>query len=341
MGTTYQHLQPEERITLASLRAQGYSIRAAALFMKRSPSTISRELARNSKPDGYASKSAQCSYQTRQRSRKACSKLDSDSILWHLVTQMLLWHWSPVQISRTLRAMHPHDPRQQVSHETIYNAIYAYPRGELKKQLIGLLRQSRNTRRPRSGGKDRRGQIPEMVSIHVRPPEVADRTMPGHWEGDLIKGAGNKSAVGVLVERSSRMVLLCKMPDASAESALAAFTAKLNSIVSPLRQSLTYDKGKEMAYHRELAKNTNIKVYFCDPHSPWQRGSCENTNGLLRQFLPKGSDLSIHDQDALDSIADLMNNRPRMTLGWKTPYQTFAQFMQAIAEKEGNAAQLH
>ena len=145
--------------------------------------------------------------------------------------------------------------------------------------------------------------------------------------------AGNKSAIGVLVERSSRMVLLCKMPDASAESALAAFTAKLHLIAAPLRQTLTYDQGKEMAYHRELARHTNIKVYFCDPHSPWQRDSCENTDGLLRQFLPKGTDLSVHDQDALDSIADLMNNRSRMTLDWKTPHQTFAEFMQAIAEK--------
>ena len=333
METTYQHLQPEERITLASLKAQGYSIRAIGAFMKRSPSTISRELARNSDAQGYGSKAAQCSYQRRQRTASPAPKLHADGVLWHLVTQMLIWNWSPQQISSTLKAMHPHDPSRQVSHETIYNAIYAYPRGELKKQLIGLLRQGRSLRRPRSGGKDRRGQIPEMVSIHVRPPEVDDRIMPGHWEGDLIKGAGNKSAIGVLVERSSRMVLLCKMPDASAASALAAFTAKLNLIAAPLRQTLTYDQGKEMAYHRELAKNANIKVYFCDPHSPWQRGSCENTNGLLRQFLPKGTDLSVHDQDALDSIADLMNNRPRMTLDWKTPYQTFAGFMQAIAEK--------
>ena len=333
MRTTYQHLQPEERMTLASLKAQGFSLRAIAQQMRRSASTLSRELARNSAPEGYGSKAAQCRYQQRQRANRPVPKLHADGVLWHLVTQMLLWRWSPTQISRTLKAMHPHDPSRQVSHETIYNAIYAYPRGELKKQLISLLRQGRNLRRPRSGGKDRRGQIPEMVSIHVRPPEVNDRLMPGHWEGDLIKGAGNKSAVGVLVERSSRMVLLCKMPDASAESALAAFTAKLNLIAAPLRQTLTYDQGKEMAYHQELARRTNIRVYFCDPHSPWQRGSCENTNGLLRQFLPKGTDLSVYDQDALDSIADLMNNRPRQTLGWKTPYQTFAGFMQAIAEK--------
>lgn len=205
--------------------------------------------------------------------------------------------------------------------------------------MIALLRQGKSSRRPRSTGQDRRGQIPEMVSIHVRPPEVNDRVMPGHWEGDLIKGAGNKSAVGVLVERSTRLVLLCKMPDASAESALAAFTAKLNLIAAPMRQSLTYDQGKEMARHQELAKATNMRVYFCDPHSPWQRGSCENTNGLLRQFLPKGEDLSQHDQDALDSIADLMNNRPRQTLGWLSPYQAFQQFMQAIEQQQ--AATIH
>ena len=151
--------------------------------------------------------------------------------------------------------------------------------------------------------------------------------MPGHWEGDLIKGANNRSAVGVLVERSTRLVLLCRMPDASAESALAAFTAKLRQVAPPMRQTLSYDQGKEMARHRELAPATGVRVYFCDPHSPWQRGSCENTNGLLRQFLPKGTDLGIHDQAALDSIADLMNNRARETLQWRSPYQAFQQFM--------------
>ena len=205
----------------------------------------------------------------------------------------------------------------------------------MRKALVACLRQARNTRRPRSGGEDRRGQIPEMVSIHVRPPEVNDRVMPGHWEGDLIKGAGNRSSVGVLVERTTRLVLLAKMPDATAESALAAFTAKLNQITQPLRQSLTYDQGREMACHRELARNTNIRVYFCDPHSPWQRGSCVNTHGLLRQMLPKGTDLSIHDQEALDSMADLLNNRPRETLDWRTPIQVFRELMQVAAEKTG------
>ena len=336
MGTRYTQLQPEERITLASLHQQGWSIRA---MLGRSPSALSRELRRNRCEAGYASQPAQRAYEQRRIAVRPLAKLHPHGALWRVVCDLLSWRWSPQQIAATLRRMHPDDSAWHVSHETIYNAIYAYPRGELKKQLIALLRQGKSSRRPRSAGQDRRGQIPEMVSIHVRPPEVNDRVMPGHWEGDLIKGAGNKTAVGVLVERSTRLVLLCKMPDASAESALAAFTAKLNLIAAPMRQSLTYDQGKEMARHQELAKATNMGVYFCDPHSPWQRGSCENTNGLLRQFLPKGEDLSQHDQDALDSIADLMNNRPRQTLGWLSPYQAFQQFMQAIEQQQ--AATIH
>jgi IS30 family transposase len=163
-----------------------------------------------------------------------------------------------------------------------------------------------------------------MVSIHVRPPEVEDRIMPGHWEGDLLKGTGNQSAIGVLIERTSRLVLLARMEDATAASALAAFTAKLNAISAPLRQSLTYDQGKEMTRHAELAANTGVRVYFCDPHSPWQRGTCENTNGLLRQYLPKGTNLSIYSQEHLDTIAESLNTRPRATHNWLSPLQVYA-----------------
>lgn len=334
MTSRYTHLQPEDRLTLASLTQQGCSQRSIARILGRSPSTICRELARNgTATNGYAFKPAQAACQARRIAARPLPKLHPQGALWHLVCNLLLWRWSPQQIARTLQLMYPDEPSQSVSHETIYNAIYAHPKGELRKELIACLRQGKSTRRPRSAGEDRRGQIPEMVSIHVRPPEVNDRLMPGHWEGDLIKGAGNKSSVGVLVERSTRLVLLARMPDATAESALAAFTAKLNSIAAPLRQTLTYDQGKEMARHRELARATNIRVYFCDPHSPWQRGSCENTNGLLRQMLPKGTDLSIHDQQALDSIADLLNNRPRQTLNWRSPIQAFRDLMKGVAEQ--------
>jgi IS30 family transposase len=241
------------------------------------------------------------------------------------VLTLLDWKWSPQQIAATLKRVFPNDPQRHVSHETIYTAIYAQPRGELRRQLVACLRQGHGTRMPRSRGTDRRGQIPDMVSIHVRPPEVNDRVMPGHWEGDFIKGAGNKSSVGVLVERTSRLVLLAKMDDATAASALAGFSAKLNSIATPMRQSMTYDQGKEMARHADLTANTGVRVYFCDPHSPWQRGTCENTNGLLRQYLPKGTDLSIYTQDELDAIADSLNTRPRATHDWRTPLEVFAQ----------------
>ena len=334
MGTRYTQLQAEERMTLASLRQQGLSLRAIGQCMGRSASTLSRELRRNTcGTEGYVSSLAHKTCHKRRIDARPLPKLHPDGALWSTVTTLLCWRWSPQQIAATLKRMYPDDPSAQVSHETIYDTIYAYPRGELRRQLIALLRQSKSTRRPRSAGQDRRGQIPEMLSIHVRPPEVEDRLMPGHWEGDLIKGAGNQSAVGVLVERTTRLVLLCKMADATAASALAAFSAKLNSIAAPLRQTLTYDQGKEMARHKELTQATGVKVYFCDPHSPWQKGSCENTNGLLRQFMPKGTDLSVHDQDALDSIADLMNNRPRQTLGWDSPFQAFQRLMNAIAEK--------
>jgi IS30 family transposase len=246
---------------------------------------------------------------------------------WRVVLTLLEWKWSPQQISGTLKRMWPNDPTRHVSHETIYTAIYAQPRGELRRQLIACLRHGHSTRMSRKRGTDRRGQIPDMVSIHVRPPEVDDRVMPGHWEGDFIKGAGNQSSVGVLVERTSRLVLLAKMEDATAASALAGFTAKLNSITAPLRQSFTYDQGKEMTRHQELSAATGVRVYFCDPHSPWQRGTCENTNGLLRQYLPKGTDLSIYSQDELDAIADSLNSRPRATHAFHSPFEVFERML--------------
>ena len=333
MTRRFRQMQPEERVTLAALRQQGLGLRAIAEVLGRNPGSLSRELQRNANVDGaYLSASAQLAAQARRRAARPVPKLDPDGPLWPLVAHLLGWLWSPQQIAQTLRRMWPEQPEMHVSHETIYTTIYAHPKGDLRKQLIACLRQGRSARKPRSAGEDRRGQLPEMVSIHVRPPEVNDRLMPGHWEGDLIKGAGNKSAVGVLVERTTRLVLLAWMPDATAESALAGFTAKLNSIAAPLRQTLTYDQGREMARHRELARNTAMRVYFCDPHSPWQRGTCENTNGLLRQLLPKGTDLSVHDQQALDSIADLLNNRPRQTLGWRSPIQAFRELVSASAQ---------
>ena len=338
-GRKYEQLKPEERVVIASMRLVGASVRSMGRVLGRHASTISRELQRNACPAaGYISDHAQALQAARRSAARPARKLDVRGVNWSVIVTMLSWKWSPQQIAATLKRVFPDQRERQVSHETIYTAIYAQPRGELRRQLIAYLRQGHSTRMGRSRGTDRRGQLRDMVSIHLRPPEVEDRVMPGHWEGDLIKGAGNKSAVGVLVERTSRLVLLARMEDASAAAALAAFTVKLNSIAAPLRQSLTYDQGKEMARHAELAANANVRVYFCDPHSPWQRGTCENTNGLLRQYLPKGTDLSIYTQDELDAIADSLNNRPRATHDWRTPLQVFSQTLAASHEA---AASVH
>jgi transposase, IS30 family len=261
--TQYQQLQPEERQTIASLHLQGSSIRAMARILGRSPATVSRELTRNSSAVGYASVPAKTLSVARRSAGRRPNKLCLQSVCWRVVLTLLEWKWSPQQISGTLKRMYPTDSTQHVSHETIYTAIYAQPRGELRRQLIACLRHGHSTRMPRTRGTDRRGKIPDMVSIHVRPPEIEDRLLPGHWEGDFIKGANNQSSVGVLVERTSRLVLLAKMEDATATSALAGFSAKLNSIVAPLRQSFTYDQGKEMSRHQELAAATGVNVYFC------------------------------------------------------------------------------
>ena len=315
-------------MTIASMSQGGSSVRAMARTLGRSAATVSRELSRNRCTRlGYASAPAQAMSRARRIDARPMRKLDPQGVLWGVLLTLLQWKWSPQQIAGILKRVWPDDPSMHVSHESIYTAIYAQPRGELRRLLIACLRHGRSTRMPRKRGTDRRGQIPEMLSIHVRPPEVEDRVMPGHWEGDFIKGAGNKSSVGVLVERTSRLVLLAKMTDATAASALAGFSAKLNSIAAPLRQSLTYDQGKEMARHLELSANTGVKIYFCDPHSPWQRGSCENTNGLLRQYLPKGTDLSVLTQDELDAIADSLNNRPRATHAFHSPLEVFARML--------------
>ena len=327
---SYKQLQPEDRMTIASLKQQNYSIRQIASMLQRSASTVSRELSRNSELGTYASVSAQQSCRQRRCQSRPARKLHPQSVLFGMVRTLLCSRWSPEQIALTLARLYPKGHKLRVSHETIYNCIYAQPVGELRKELIANLRQARNKRTPRSKGQDRRGQIPDMLSIHVRPPEVEDRQFPGHWEGDLIKGEGNASAVGTLVERTSRLLMLVKLPHpkpASAANVLQAFTDKLCAIAQPLRKTLTYDQGKEMALHKQLTANTGMAVYFCDPHSPWQRGSNENTNGLVRQYLPKGTDLSGYTQEQLDAIADEINNRPRKGLGVRSPLAVYRELL--------------
>lgn len=243
----YRHLQPEDRMTLASLQQQNYSIRAMARVLHRSPSTISRELSRNPDASGYASSQAQKRSQHRRQSARPQRRLHADSSLFGLVQHFLLARWSPEQIALTLARIYPKGHKSRVSHETIYNCIYAQPIGELRQELVACLRQAHNKRTPRSKGQDRRGQIPDMLSIHVRPPEIEDRQFPGHWEGDLIKGEANASAVGSLVERTSRLLMLIKLlhpKPASATNVLQAFTDKLLSVAQPMRLSMTYVQGR-------------------------------------------------------------------------------------------------
>lgn len=328
--TCYSQLDYQERQTIAICLQQGLSLRAIGRVLGRSASTISREIDRNAGGGGYSCRYAQQRHARRRRHSRPAPKLVAGNALFTSVAELLHKRWSPQQIAAHLAKLHPSEPAQRASHETIYNIIYAQPRGALRKELIACLRMAQAKRWPRSKGEDRRGQMADLLSIHLRPPEIEDRQFPGHWEGDLIKGALNQSAVGTLVERSTRLLMLVKLPHpnpATAAHVLQAFTDKLNGIAKPMRQTLTYDRGREMAHHQQLTANTGVAVYFCDPHSPWQRGTNENTNGLVRQFLPKGTDLSGYSQEQLDGIADLMNGRPRKTLGWLTPLEAYSQWL--------------
>lgn len=308
------------------------------LSVQRSPSTISRELRRNGacermkepakrgRPKHYHVALAQRRAHALAATARVAQRLriaDPTCPLWAAVEPLLRTRHSPEQVSGILSRLHPDTPALNLSHESLYTAIYAMPRGELRRDIIALMRQGRAARRPRSRGKDRRGQIIAMVPISERPLEVDERLVPGHWEGDLIKGSRNQSAVGTLVERTSLFAVLAKMPSAQAADCAHAFSGVLQRFDATLRLTLTYDRGREMASHATLTKNTGIKVFFADPHSPWQRGINENTNGLLREYLPKGTDLSLHSQEQLDHIAWQLNTRPRKSLGWRCPIELF------------------
>lgn len=299
---SYTHLSFEERETLSLGQTLGQSLRAMATVLGRSPSTLSR--------NGPVTL-GRCLTVPARRRRKLL-----DRWRWRYVVARLRRGFSPEQIAGRLRRDYPHAMNRRLSPETIYAARYMRPRGALRRELLIALRQAR---RPRSRGADRRGQIPNRTPIALRPAEVAARLVPGHWEGDLIKGAGNASAVGSLVERTSRLVVLARLDGTGAVSARRGFAKKLRRVPVALRKTLTYDRGKEMAEHERLAQRLSIRVFFADPHSPWQRGTNENTNGLLRQYLPKGTDLSVYTRRELNAIAYRLNGRPRKCLDWATP----------------------
>lgn len=305
---------------------------AIARGLERSASTVLREIRRNGWKPGQECGRPRIAggYRSLAAHRRACrlaaqprvaARLALDFPLWPRVVDYLRQGLSPAQIARTLARMP--DP-VRLSYETIYNSLYAMPRGHLRSSLLKLTRRHHHARRPQRAGKGpRKPPIPEMTLIDQRPGEVENRLIPGHWEGDLIIGKGNRSQVGVLVERKTLFLALVQLDSTRADHVAPAFAQILNRFDSQLRRSLTFDQGSEMRHYRRLQDSTGVTVYFAHPHSPWERGICENTNGLLRQYLPKGTDLSLWTQDRLDDIAWKMNTRPRKTLQWKAPAELF------------------
>jgi IS30 family transposase len=309
----------------------GDSLRRIAARLGRAPSTISREVAWSGTRGEYRAWRAEEGATQRAR-RPKVSMLATNAKLRREVERRLEDRWSPQQISRRLLADYPGDLHMRVSHETIYKSLFVQARGALRKELTACLRTGRAQRRPHmrteySGA----GRLQNMVSISERPAEVADRAVPGHWEGDLIIGKGGRSAIGTLVERASRYVVLFRLPHGrTAEDVRTALTRQIFKLPAELRRTLTWDQGKEMADHVRFTTDTNMQVYFCDPHSPWQRGSNENTNGLLRQYFPSKADLSLHSAAHLNAVARELNNRPRQTLNWMKPSEVFCRTVASI-----------
>jgi transposase, IS30 family len=320
-----RYLSMREREDIAVWRGH-LSVREIARRLGRAPSTVCRELARNSPPRGpaeYRASTAQAHAEDRARRPKQTRLAEREPLAEYVQDHLGgPARWSPQQIARRLVADFSDDEDMRISHEAIYRALYVQGRGQLRRDLAACLRTGRAVRRPRRRADARRtrAQIPAELLISQRPAEVADRAVPGHWEGDLIIGKDSGSAIGTLVERSTRFVILLHLPgDHGALAVRRAIADTITTLPAQLRRSLTWDQGIELTQHAQLKIDTGLEIYFCDPHSPWQRGSNENTNGLLRQYFPKGTDLSVHDPEHLAQVAAGLNGRPRKTLHWRTP----------------------
>ena len=326
----YRRLKLAEREEIACAHARGDSIRSIAASLGRSPATISRELARNTTGARPAYRPARAQQLADERAtRSAPVKLTEDSRLCQEVQARLEDKYSPEQIAGRLPVDFPNDASMRVSHETIYQSLYVQSRGALNRELTRHLRTGRRLRKPHRKPGERRGKITGMVNISHRPATIEDRAVPGHWEGDLILGStASASAIGTLVERTSRYCMLLHLPDNHTALAVQeAMIAAMSQLPATLRRTLTWDQGHEMANHATIAHTTGLDIYFCDPHSPWQRGTNENTNGLLRQYFPKGTDLSKWGPGYLDNVAAELNSRPRKRLAWRTPAEALDQLL--------------
>ncbi|HVH65777.1 MAG TPA: IS30 family transposase [Candidatus Acidoferrum sp.] len=331
-----RYLSEDERIEIFGGLQRGDPIRAIARAIRRAPSTVSRELHRNGPARTYRPQLAQRRAEHAAKRPKP-AKLATNRRLHDLVQAKMCDRLSPEQVAAALHREFPDNPDMWVSHETIYQSIYVQSRGALRRELATYLRTGRLRRRPRRKPNERQ-RIADMIKISERPPEVEDRAVPGHWEGDLILGKQGRSAIGTLVERATRYVTLLHLPDGhSALEVQEAMIAATKRLPQQLWKSLTWDQGMEMRNHAAISLATGLDIYFCDPGKPWQRGSNENTNGLLRQYFPKGTDLSQHSPEYLEFVADQMNRRPRKTLGWLKPAEALDRLFSAASEQAGVA----
>lgn len=320
----YKHVTIIERETLSQLLLRGGRLADISRAMGRDKSTLSREIFRGKLGRvGYRALTAQALVEQRKHIAKRGKKILNNPLLESEIRKYLRIKWSPEQIANRLKMEYPNQPSMQISHESIYTYLYVLPKGSLRKELLSHLRQHQRTRRKRGNIHSKRGQIPNMISIEERPKEVKDRIIPGHWEGDLIVGKDRLSALGTLVERTTRTTILVPLKEKDALTVRKAFARETKKLPTQMKLSLTYDRGKEMSQHQLFTKQTKIQVYFAHPQSPWERGTNENTNGLIRQYFPKGTDFSKINRKEIKAVQELLNDRPRKVLGYLTPLEVF------------------
>ncbi|MEK7377078.1 MAG: IS30 family transposase [Candidatus Margulisiibacteriota bacterium] len=325
----YQRLRLNEREEISRCLAQGKSFREIAREISRHVSTVSREI-RQAGMNKYTYRAARSDRRAIRNAgkRKSCKhKLGANRQLWEYVQEKLALRWSPEQIARSLKKLYPDVQAMQISHEAIYTYLYVLPRGELKKRLLKMLRRERKRRYKRKTVGRVERKLEDMISIEERPAEVADRTVPGHWEGDLLIGRNRQSALGSIVERTTRFVVLVPLQNKTAVEVRKSFAREMKSFPVQLKRTLTYDQGREMAEHKLFTRDTNMKVYFAHPASPWERGTNENTNGLIRQFFPKGTDFNKVTRKEVKSVQNMLNGRPRKTLNWENPREAIKQVL--------------